>query len=100
MDPNPALTFTVRHWYEEWMEEARCSWVDPDLFFPPKGGPVRDAKAICFTDCPVRLTCLEYAMRFETGASTWTRTGIYGGMTGNERRLYEPEWLAGQEGAA
>lgn len=89
----------VRNWYEQWMEDARCKWVDGDLWFPGPGDP-GFAKKVCLNDCPVRVTCLDYAMRMEAGVSTWMRQGIYGGMTAQERRNYEPQWLAEQGDAA
>ena len=36
---------------------ALCAQVDPELFFPEKGEPTRDAKALC-ASCPVRTACL------------------------------------------
>jgi WhiB family redox-sensing transcriptional regulator len=62
-----------------WTELARCAEVDPSLWFPEKGGPTREAKAIC-RGCEVRETCLEYAL--ETGQ----RWGIWGGLSEHERR--------------
>lgn len=72
-----------------WTEEAICSSVDPDLFFPEKGGSVRAAKAIC-RGCPVRTECLEYALAFERGDNgthtSYAEAGIYGGLAPRERR--------------
>jgi WhiB family redox-sensing transcriptional regulator len=36
---------------------ALCAQVDAELFFPEKGAPTRDAKAVCAA-CPVRAACL------------------------------------------
>jgi WhiB family transcriptional regulator, redox-sensing transcriptional regulator len=36
---------------------ALCAQVDPELFFPDKGQPTREAKAVCAA-CPVRTACL------------------------------------------
>lgn len=101
-EPKPEWNWVVRTWQEPWMEDARCSWIGGDYWFPRQGlpGAATFAKQICLTECPVRDLCLEYAMRAETGASTWMRQGIFGGLTANERRKYEREWLAGREGAA
>jgi len=65
---------------ENWMEEALCSQVDPDLFFPEKGAASDAARAcrIC-ESCPVQKQCLQFAVR------TGTRWGVWGGVT--ERNL-------------
>lgn len=90
--------FTPYH--EPWTDSATCRSVGGDLWFQEFAGDRADAKRICHNGCSVRLQCLDYAMRIEHGAGTWMRIGIYGGMTPNERRKYEAEWLAGQAGAA
>jgi WhiB family redox-sensing transcriptional regulator len=53
--------------------------VDPEIFFPAKGGTSRVAKAIC-AKCPVRIECLNYAMRVRV------REGIWGGASERDRR--------------
>lgn len=75
-----------------WMDQAACldPDVDPELFFPPKGGmndyrtnhlSIRwPAMAIC-EQCPVRAECLMYAYK------TDQRHGIWGGLTPNSRTL-------------
>lgn len=87
-------------YYEPWTEAATCRSVGGDLWFQEFAGDRADAKRICLNGCTVRLQCLDYAMRVEQRGGEWLRVGIYGGMTPNERRKYEPEWLAGQQGAA
>lgn len=64
---------------EDWQERALCAQVDPDAWFPEKGGSTREAKRIC-QGCDVRAECLEYAL-----ANT-IRYGIWGGMSERERR--------------
>lgn len=56
-----------------------CAETDPDLFFPEKGGSAVPAKTLCFA-CPDRVACLDYALAH--GESH----GIWGGLTGRERR--------------
>ena len=58
------------------MEDASCSQVDPDLFFPEQGSAADAARAckIC-ADCPVQRQCLEFAVK------TGTRWGVWGGVT-------------------
>lgn len=65
-----------------WMEEAICSTVDPDLFFPNKGGDMaglRRVKAIC-AHCPVIAQCRAYAL------DDSSLVGIWGGTTVEERK--------------
>jgi WhiB family transcriptional regulator, redox-sensing transcriptional regulator len=64
---------------EAWTEAALCAQVDPELFYPEKGGAVRDAKRICAA-CPVAAECLEYALRCND------IFGVYGGLSPRQRR--------------
>ena len=63
-----------------WMDDGSCTTADPDLFFPSDGdsSTSRHAKAICAT-CPVKATCLEYAL------ANGEKYGIWGG-TGHKDR--------------
>jgi WhiB family redox-sensing transcriptional regulator len=68
----------------DWLEQARCASVDPDLFFPlGSTGPfveqITAAKAICRL-CPVKRECLQWALETDQQA------GIWGGLTEDERR--------------
>lgn len=56
-----------------------CLEVDPDLFFPELGESPEPAKRLC-RGCPVRLQCLDYALRHRE------RHGVWGGTTEYERR--------------
>ena len=67
-----------------WRDGARCRAEDPELFFPigPSGPALKqlnEAKAIC-RRCPVVVDCLTWAM------STGQPTGIWGGLSEDERR--------------
>lgn len=62
-----------------WQDWAICPTVDPELFFPPKGGSPAEAKRVCWT-CPVIDECLEYAL------SNDERFGVWGGLSEPERR--------------
>lgn len=64
---------------EDWRERAVCAQIDPDLWFPEKGGNTRDAKKLCLT-CTVRAQCLDFAMEHEE------RYGVWGGRSERERR--------------
>ena len=67
-----------------WQEEGICQSVDPEAWFPEKGGNNREAKAICLS-CPVVDECLEYAL------SRGERFGIWGAKSERERRKLERE---------
>jgi len=62
-----------------WQEHSLCAYVDPDVFFPEKGGSSREAKRIC-AQCTVQAECLEYALANDE------RFGIWGGLSERERR--------------
>jgi WhiB family redox-sensing transcriptional regulator len=67
-----------------WQRDAACQGASPEMFFPVGHSPLGRAEAwaakrIC-SGCPVRTPCLEWAIR--TGEST----GVWGGMTEEERR--------------
>src|SRR5918996_2456254 len=68
----------------DWWRSAACRLEDPELFFPMSGvGRAQQtarAKAVC-ARCPVRVRCLDLALR-----SGRLDHGIFGGMTGRERR--------------
>lgn len=68
----------------DWRDNAACQYVDPDLHFPITNTPsglaqLDDAKRIC-AGCPVRETCLEWAL------TTGETTGVWGGLSERERR--------------
>jgi len=62
-----------------WQRKANCLGVDPDLFFPERGGSTREAKEVC-RGCVVREECLEYAIEANE------KFGIWGGLSERERR--------------
>jgi WhiB family redox-sensing transcriptional regulator len=64
----------------EWQEDALCAQIDPEMFFPEKGGSTKDAKAIC-ASCDVREKCLQYALENNQ------RFGVWGGLSERQRRL-------------
>ena len=68
----------------DWRVDAACRDADPELFFPD--GDIRSARAqlktaklIC-RGCPVSATCLNWAL------ANGQETGIWGGLTEDERR--------------
>ena len=62
-----------------WRDDALCAQLDPEAFFPEKGGSTREAKRACRA-CPVRTECLDYAL------ATDPRFGVWGGLSERERR--------------
>lgn len=66
-----------------WRSEAACRGADPDLFFPERGdiSGVHAALAVCHS-CPVASSCLVEAI------NTDQDQGIWGGLSGAQRRLY------------
>jgi WhiB family redox-sensing transcriptional regulator len=62
-----------------WRQRAACRGVDPDVFYPSTDEEAEEAKAIC-RSCPVRESCLEYAL------VNRERDGVWGGATERERR--------------
>src|SRR6266542_3455594 len=95
----PVTNLIPRDWEEPGVQRATCRSIGVSAFFPEIGEDWQQAMKVC-AQCPVRLQCLDYAMRMEAGASSKTRMGIWGGMTPGKRKRYEAQWLAEQEIAA
>lgn len=68
----------------EWRFEAACRDTDVDLFYPRSGVRPVEALALCSV-CPVKVTCLEYALEHHIH---W---GVWGGMTERQRFTYKRE---------
>ena len=72
----------------DWRDRARCVGQDPELFFPIGDKDeaakkiIDKAKAVC-SKCTVVEECLSYSL--ETGQDS----GIWGGMTENERNTFK-----------
>lgn len=64
---------------KEWRQEAACRDVDTSVFFPETDEEAAAALALCAT-CPVRESCLEFAL------VTRQDDGIWGGMTETDRK--------------
>ena len=62
----------------DWVEDALCAQVDPEIFFPEQAqlAHAKPAKSIC-ANCPVTSQCLDYGMDMQFG--------VYGGLTATER---------------
>lgn len=77
---DPHFTPPQKH---RWQDDALCTQVDPEMFFPGKGGSTVDAKALCIS-CDVTMKCLEYTLKGEKGGKY--RFGVSGGLAERERR--------------
>lgn len=63
-----------------WRTQAACDGVDATLFFPESDDdPAMHAKMVC-EGCPVRVACLEHALR------NGEKAGVWGGTTERDRR--------------
>jgi WhiB family transcriptional regulator, redox-sensing transcriptional regulator len=63
----------------EWMDNALCREIGPELFFPDAGGGSATARQIC-GKCSVKTQCLNFALSFPS------MIGIWGGTTERQRR--------------
>jgi len=64
----------------DWTLDAVCAQVDPEIFFPEKGGSPAEAKRLC-GNCPVLAQCQEAAFAVPG------TIGVWGGTTRKEREL-------------
>jgi WhiB family redox-sensing transcriptional regulator len=71
-----------------WITQGACKGTATGVFYPERGESTLGPQAICRT-CPVRVECLDYAMR---GREAW---GIWGGTTENQRRRLRVSIAAG-----
>lgn len=91
---------------QDWVDEAMCSQVDPEAFFPDTAGRTASqakaydtARSICH-QCPVMQQCREQVMEFERGTSVYQRFGMFGGLTPAERSDLDLLQSSGQEANA
>ena len=83
---------------DRWRALAACKDVETDIFFPTKGDSrkkIDRAKAVC-NDCMVKKECLDYSLTFEERKMP----GIWGGLTGIERRYERQRRAREQEAVA
>ena len=76
VDPDPDLS---------WRQQASCRDTSPELFFPigttgQAVDQIEAAKMVCM-GCPVRIPCLEFALRSNQDSGVW-------GATSEEERRY------------
>jgi WhiB family redox-sensing transcriptional regulator len=69
-----------------WMLRGLCQGegVDPELFFPEKGGKATRAKREYCGKCPVKNECLAFALNQMDDCGVG-RFGIWGGTSAEER---------------
>jgi WhiB family redox-sensing transcriptional regulator len=80
----------------DWLDRAACLTAGPGLFFSPgrtESNQAREyrenhARAVCAA-CPVKASCLRWAMEAEAGTAWTYRAGIYGGLNEHERYRIE-----------
>jgi WhiB family redox-sensing transcriptional regulator len=72
-----------------WRDAGLCAEVDPELFFPEKGGTAAPAKRVC-RSCPVRAECLDYALGRDV------QHGVWGGLSERERRRLKRQQTGSQ----
>jgi ATP/maltotriose-dependent transcriptional regulator MalT len=69
----------------DWMGDARCAQVDPDLWHPDgSGSTYGDARRIC-ERCPVQRQCTGFAQESEGSVAHSHRHGLWGGELPKER---------------
>lgn len=69
----------------DWMEDARCAQIDPDLWHAEgSGSTYSDALQIC-RRCPVQRQCADHSTRLEGDASKRDRHGLWAGASPRER---------------
>jgi WhiB family transcriptional regulator, redox-sensing transcriptional regulator len=76
----------------DWRDLAACNGHDPNMWFPagetgPAAEQIRYAKKVCGS-CEVQEDCLAYAIE------TNQISGVWGGLTEDERRPVRRRWLA------
>jgi len=74
--------------YQDWKDEAACTGMDYDTFFPAVGYNQHDlhARTIC-ERCPVKQPCLMFAV------NNRIHYGIWGGLTPIQRkRILPTKW--------
>ncbi len=57
----------------EWMPQAACRGMNPEVFFPATDQRVRAAVAVCRL-CPVQAPCLAYALADPELVGIWAET--------------------------
>ena len=93
-----ASSLALRVADDEWRDRALCRDTDPDLFFPVGTTglalvQIEHAKQVC-AQCPVTTECLDFAL------TTNQDSGIWGGLSEEERRVIRRQRVATARAAA
>lgn len=75
----PEVPLIQGHFSADEVDQALCSQVGSDVWFPEKGQSTREAKEVC-KQCPIRERCLTIALERDE------RYGVWGGLSERERR--------------
>jgi len=84
--PRPRISAAPARFAARWQERAACRGARIEVFFPGRGETAGPARQVC-ARCPVCRQCLEFAV------SNRIVDGIWGGLTGPERRALNSGWL-------
>ena len=84
--PRPRISAAPARFAARWQARAACRGARIEVFFPGRGEAAGPARQVC-ARCPVRRQCLEFAV------SNRIVSGIWGGLTGPERRTLQSDWL-------
>lgn len=77
VDDMAVITYLLRlQLNEAWKLDAECRGLDPNMFYPERGGSTSEAKAVC-ARCPVQEQCNEAGM--------YEDFGIWGGKSARMR---------------
>jgi WhiB family redox-sensing transcriptional regulator len=76
----------------DWRERGLCREVDPELWFPQKGGSGNEARKIC-ARCEVRSVCLAWAVESDQ------QFGIWGGVSERQLKALKRQRRAALAGA-
>ena len=86
MRPTLPAGFVRQFVRQDWMDDARCRGMDPDLFHTVSPQPgsraatYHPAAVEACEACPVRRQCADYAIHNEP-------VGYWGGMTPKQRQM-------------
>lgn len=63
----------------EWIKQAACAGMDPDMFHPERGDNHTRWKAVQICEqCPVRQACADYAIDANEQLGIWGGLGHHG----------------------
>jgi WhiB family redox-sensing transcriptional regulator len=94
----PASSLTLAAADFEWRDQALCRDTDPELFFPVGTtglalSAIDEAKQVC-GECLVQTECLDFAL------DTNQDSGVWGGLSEEERRVIRRERAAARRASA